>query len=62
LEINVKEKLFLDAMLLNFTDHRAKVGTEFNQISIVISQEEFGAYDKDLLKESQLKVGNWLSP
>jgi len=25
-------------------------------------QEEFGAYDREALKESKMKVGNWLSP
>ncbi|KKM14777.1 hypothetical protein LCGC14_1702700 [marine sediment metagenome] len=52
----------LDAILLNLTDHWIKQTAEFNRIQIDMSQEEFGAYDKGFLKESKLKVGNWLSP
>jgi hypothetical protein len=28
----------------------------------VRAEEEFGAYDREALKESKTKVGDWLSP
>ena len=52
----------LDAILLNLTDQWIKQVTEINKVPIDMAQEEFGAYDKGFLKESKLKVGNWLSP
>jgi len=52
----------LDAIILNLTDQWIKQVTEINKVPIDMAQEEFGAYDRGLLKESKLKVGNWLSP
>jgi len=52
----------LDAILLNLTDQWIKDVTEVNRKPIDIAQEEFGAYDRKDLKESKLKVEDWLSP
>jgi len=52
----------LDAILLNLTDQWIKQVAEMNRVPINMAQEEFGAYDRGVLKESKLKVGNWLSP
>ncbi len=52
----------LDAFLLNLTDQWTKVVEKINRLPINIAQEEFGAYDRENLKESKLKVGDWLSP
>ena len=52
----------LDAILLNLTDQWIKQVAEMNRVPINMAQEEFGAYDRGLLKESKLKVGNWVSP
>jgi uncharacterized protein (DUF362 family) len=53
-----RDLVSLDAILCNlagfdlhtFADH------------IIMAEEEFGAHDRKLLKESKTKVGNWLSP
>lgn len=52
----------LDAILLNLTDQWIKQVAEINRVPINMAQEEFGTYDRGFLKESKLKVGNWLSP
>ena len=58
-----RDLVALDAILLNLTDQWITVTTaKLNKVLIDIAQEEFGAYDRVFLKESKLKVGNWLSP
>ena len=52
----------LDAILLSLTDQWIKQVEEVNRAPINMAQEEFGAYDREFLNESKLKVGNWLSP
>ena len=52
----------LDAILLNLTDQWITVVPKLNKVPIDIAQKEFGPYDKEFLKESKLKVGDWLSP
>ena len=52
----------LDAILLNLTDGRISQSAEANRAPIEMAEEEFGAYDKEALKESRMKAGNWLSP
>lgn len=48
----------LDAILCNLA------GFDFKGYNAYINktQEDFGAYDREVLKESKLKVGHWLSP
>ena len=50
----------LDAILLNLTDQWIRQVEEINRAPIVLAEEEFGSYDRDILKESKLMVGNWL--
>ena len=52
----------LDTFLLNLTDQWIKQVAEVNRKPIDIAQIEFGAFDRKILKESKMKVGNWLSP
>lgn len=48
----------LDAILCNLAGFDFK---GFNTY-INVAEEEFGAYDKEALKESKMKVVDWLSP
>jgi len=52
----------LDAILLNLTDQYTKQVAETTRVPIDMAQEEFGAYNRGFLKESKLKIGDWLSP
>jgi len=52
----------LDALIFNLTDQWIKQVAEVNRKPIDIAQMEFGAFDRKILKESKMKVGNWLSP
>lgn len=53
-----RDLVSLDAILCNLA------GFNFKQYGdhINLAQEEFGGYDREALKESKMKVGNWLSP
>jgi len=57
-----KHLVSLDAILLNLTDQWIRLVEEVNRAPIVLAEEEFGSYDKEILKESKKKVGNWLKP
>lgn len=57
-----RDLVSLDAILLNLTDQWILQVPELNRVPIDLAEEEFGAYDREILKESQVKVGNWLSP
>jgi len=57
-----RDLVSLDAILLNLTDQSILQSAEVNRAPIDIAEEEFGAYDREALKESKMKVGNWLSP
>jgi len=57
-----RDLVSLDAILLNLTNQLILQSAEVNRMPIEIAQEEFGAYDREALKESKMKVGNWLSP
>jgi len=49
----------LDAILLNLTEEWIRQVEKINRAPIVIAEEEFGSYNRDILKESKLMVGNW---
>jgi len=53
-----RDLVFLDAVLCNLA------GFDLHAFAAHISmaEEEFGAYDREVLKESQMKVRNWLPP
>ncbi|MFQ5822381.1 MAG: DUF362 domain-containing protein, partial [Candidatus Heimdallarchaeota archaeon] len=53
-----RDLVSLDAILLNLTDQWILQVPELNHEPIDMAQEEFGAYDKEALKESKIKVGN----
>jgi uncharacterized protein (DUF362 family) len=57
-----RDLVSLDAILLNLTDQSILQSAEVNRTPIDMAEEEFGAYDREVLKESKMKVGNWLSP
>jgi uncharacterized protein (DUF362 family) len=57
-----RDLVSLDAILLNLTDQWMLQNAEVNRMTIEMAQEEFGAYDKEVLKESKMKVGRWLLP
>lgn len=57
-----RDLVSLDAILLNLTDQSILQSAESNRAPIDMAEEEFGAYNRDVLKESKMKVGNWLSP
>jgi len=52
-----RDLVSLDAILCNLA------GFDFKRFwgYINLAEEEFGAYDREALKESKVKVGNWLS-
>jgi uncharacterized protein (DUF362 family) len=53
-----RDLVSLDAILCNIA------GFDFKGFNAYINraEEEFGAYDREVLKESKMKVGNWFSP
>ena len=53
-----RDLVSLDAILCNLA------GFDFKGYNAYINktQEDFGAYDREVLRESKLKVGHWLSP
>jgi uncharacterized protein (DUF362 family) len=57
-----RDLVSLDAILLNLTEGLILQSAESNRAPIDMAEEEFGAYNRDVLKESKMKVGNWLSP
>jgi uncharacterized protein (DUF362 family) len=57
-----RDLVSLDAILLNLTDQWMLQNAEVNRMPIEMAQEEFGAYDKEVLQESKMKVGRWLLP
>jgi hypothetical protein len=57
-----RDLMSLDAILLNLTDQWMLQNAEVNRMPIEMAQKEFGAYDKEVLKESKMKIGCWLSP
>jgi uncharacterized protein (DUF362 family) len=56
-----RDLVSLDAILLNLTDQSILQSAEVNRAPIDMAEEEFGGYDREALKESKIKVGNWLS-
>jgi uncharacterized protein (DUF362 family) len=57
-----RDLVSLDAILLSLTEQLIAQDAKTNHEPIAMAEEEFGAYDRKLLKESKTKVGNWLSP
>jgi len=53
-----RDLMSLDAILLSLNDHLML--QETNRMALEIAEQEFGSYDRDVLKESKMKVGNWL--
>ena len=57
-----RDPVSLDAILLNLTDRWIMVTDKVNRAPVDLAEEEFGAYDRETLEESKMRVGNWLSP
>jgi len=55
-----RDLVSLDAILCNLADRPLLQRTIDRTIDL--AEEEFGAYDREALKESKMKVGDWLSP
>lgn len=57
-----RDLLSLDAILLNLTDKSTLQSESVNIEPIDFAEEEFGAYDREVLKQSKIKVGDWFYP
>ena len=57
-----RDLVSLDAILLNLTDGLILAVDEINRAPIDLAEDVFGSYDREILKRSKMKVGNWLSP
>jgi len=53
-----RDLVSLDAILLNLNDHLML--QETNRLALEVAEQEFGAYDRDVVKEAKMKVGNWI--
>ncbi len=53
-----RDLVSLDAILLNLCDHLML--QETNRMALEVAEQEFGAYDRDVVKEAKVKVGNWI--
>ena len=53
-----RDLVLLVAIVLSFNDHLTL--QETNRMALEIAEQEFGAYDREALKEARMKVGNWL--
>jgi hypothetical protein len=56
-----RDLVSLDAMLLGLTDPAIRLVADINREPIDMAEEEFGAYDRELIEDAKKKVGNWLS-
>lgn len=56
-----RDLVSLDAILLNLSDPSKRWAARFNRTSIELAQEEFGAIDREAVKEAKVKMGCWLS-
>ena len=57
-----RDLISLDAILLNLTDRLILMDDTLNRAPINLAEEEFGAYNREILEQSKMKVGHWLSP
>jgi uncharacterized protein (DUF362 family) len=57
-----RDLVSLDAILHNLTSQSLLQNAQTNRAPIEMAEKEFGAYDRAILEESKMKVGNWLSP
>ena len=57
-----RDLVSLDALLLNLTNQLILQNAEIFRKPIEMAEEEFGSYDRELIEEAKMKVGNWLSP
>lgn len=53
-----RDLVSLDAILLNLNDHLTLQAN--TRLALEVAEQEFGSYDRDVLKESKMKVGNWI--
>jgi len=56
-----RDLVSLDAILLNLSEGWISQSAELNLKPIEIAEEEFWACDREAVRESKEKVGNWLS-
>ncbi len=56
-----RDLVSLDAILLNLTKGLVLQVEDINCAPIEFAQEEFGAYNREILEESKIKTGHWLS-
>ena len=55
-----RDLVSLDAILCNIAE-RSRLRKTIDR-TIDLAEEEFGAYDRKVLKDAKMKIGNWLSP
>lgn len=48
----------LDAILLNLGDNLTLQAN--TRLALEVAEQEFGAYDRDLVKEAKMKIGSWI--
>jgi len=53
-----RDLVSLDAILLSLTDHLKL--QETNRLALDLAEQEFGSYDRNVLKEAKMKVGSWI--
>lgn len=53
-----RDLVSLDAILLNLNDHLTLQAN--TRLPLEIAEQEFGPYERGLLDESKMKVGNWI--
>ncbi len=57
-----RDLVALDAVLLNLTEGLILTMDEINRVPIDLAQEEFGTINREILKQSKMKVGHWITP
>lgn len=57
-----RDLVSLDALLLYLSDPSIRLIAELTRAPLELAEEEFGAIDREIFKESRTKVGNWISP
>ncbi len=53
-----RDLVSLDAILLSLTDHLEL--QETNSLALDLAEQEFGSYNRNMLKEAKVKVGSWI--
>ena len=55
-----RDLVSLDAILFNLTKDLILVAPSINEAPIEKAQKAFGVYDKEMIKEAEMKIRPWL--